>query len=55
MTIEKNGKIYKATENVSSWTVSREIGRVSVSYNIPKEDCPTFDALKSYVIENDLF
>lgn len=55
MKIEKNGNVYKVAENATSWTVSREIGRVSVSYNVPKEDCPTFDLLQKYVIENDLF
>lgn len=55
MIIEKNGKTYKTTENVSSWTVSIVNDRVTVSVNVPKEECPTFDSLQKYVIENDLF
>lgn len=55
MTIEKNGKIYTAKENKESWTVSTKIGRVDVSYNVPKDDCPTFDALKAHVAASDLF
>lgn len=55
MKIEKNGKIYTAKENKTSWTVSTAIGRVDVSYNVPKDDCPTFDALKAYVAASDLF
>ena len=55
MTIEKNGKIYTAKENKTSWTVSTTLGRVDVTYNVPKADCPTFDALQAYVAANDLF
>lgn len=55
MKIEKNGKSFEVRENKTSWTVSRGEGIVSVSYNIPKDDCPTFDALTSYVNESDLF
>lgn len=55
MTIRKNGKTYTAKENKTSWTVSTTIGRVDVSYNVPKVDCPTFDTLKAYVAANDLF
>ena len=55
MTIEKNGKIYTTKENKASWTVSTTIGRVDVAYNVPKDDCPTFDALKAYVAASDLF
>ncbi|MCM1221517.1 MAG: hypothetical protein NC548_44270 [Lachnospiraceae bacterium] len=55
MTIEKNGKIYTAKENKASWTVSTTIGRVDVTYNVPKADCPTFDALQAYVAASELF
>lgn len=55
MIIEKNGKTYIVKDNRTSWTLSREEGIVSVSYNVQKDDCPTFDALKSYVIESKLF
>lgn len=55
MIIEKNGKIYTIRENKTSWTISTTIGRVDVSYNVPKSDYPTFDALKAYVVASDLF
>lgn len=55
MTIEKNGKIYTAKENKASWTVSAAADRVTVSVKVPKDDCPTFDALKAYVVASDLF
>nr|DAO90664.1 MAG TPA: hypothetical protein [Caudoviricetes sp.] len=55
MTIEKNGKTYTTKENKTSWTVSTMIGRVDVTYSVPKVDCPTFDALKAYVAASDLF
>lgn len=55
MTIEKNGKVYAVRENKVSWTVSRKAGRIDVSFNVPKDDCPTFDALKDYVAASNLF
>jgi len=55
MNIEKNGKIYATKENKSSWTISTTIGRIDITYTVPKTDCPTFDALKAYVAANDLF
>lgn len=55
MTIEKNGKVFTVRENKNSWTVVRAEGRVSVSCNVPKEICRTFDELKAYIAENDLF
>jgi hypothetical protein len=55
MTIEKNGKIYKVTEQSKTWTVSTDKNNVTVSAKITKADCPTFDDLKMFVAENDLF
>lgn len=55
MKIEKNGKTYDVKENKASWTLTTEAGIVSVSYNVPKDDCPTLDALRAYVIESNLF
>ncbi len=55
MIIEKNSKTYTTRENKASWTVSITIGSVDITYNVPKADCPTFEALKSYVVASDLF
>lgn len=55
MTIKKNGKVYTVRENKASWTVSKGEGRVSVSYNVPKSVCATFDALTAYITESNLF
>lgn len=55
MKIEKNGRIYTVKENGASWTVSTEVGRVDISYNVPKDDCSTFEALKDFVAVSDLF
>lgn len=60
MTIEKNGKVYAVRENKASWTVSvkiavNEIERVNITANVSKTDCPTFDSLKAFVAENDIF
>lgn len=56
MHIEKNGKIYTVTENLKSWSVKTESGKVSVSYSIQKELCPTFEELCEYLLtDNKLF
>lgn len=55
MTIEKNDRVYTAKENKASWTVSRKCGHIDILYNVPKEFCPTFDELKAFVTENELF
>mgnify|MGYP003185167218 CR=1 FL=1 len=55
MTIEKNNKIYTVKENKMSWTISTKIGDVEVSYNVQKADYPTFESLKAFVAENNLF
>lgn len=55
MTIEKNGKIYTVRENKASWTVSTKAERVDITANVSKADCPTFETLKAFVIENNIF
>ena len=55
MIIKKSDKEFSVIENKNSWTVSIAIDSVSMSYNVPKEICPTFDDLKSYVNECNLF
>lgn len=56
MTIEKNGKTYKVVENAKSWTVSiLSDCNVTVAAKISKSDCPTFDDVKTFIAENDLF
>lgn len=55
MTIERNEKTYSVRENMKSWTVSIKLNSLSVTYNMSKSDCPTFDELKAYVAQNNLF
>lgn len=55
MNIEKNGKVYTVRENAKSWTVSTSAERVTINANVSKADCPTFDDLKAFVAENDIF
>ena len=55
MTIKKSGKVYTVRENKKSWTLSTKNGNVSLVSNVQKADCPTFDDLKVYVVESDLF
>lgn len=55
MTIEKDGKVYAVRENAKSWTVTRAAERVTINVNVSKADCPTFESLKAFVAENDIF
>lgn len=55
MKIEKNGNIYRVKENERSWALSLEIGAVASTYNVTKEDCPTFESLEKFVAENSAF
>lgn len=55
MIISKNGKDFTVKENKKSWTVSAESDRVTVSVNVPKDICPTIDALHAYIVESNLF
>lgn len=55
MTIEKNDKVYMVRENKQSWTISIKFGQVDVVYNVPKAGCPTFDDLKEFIVENEMF
>lgn len=55
MIIKIQDKIYAVRENKASWTVSITIGRVGVTYNVSKNDCPTFDKLKAYMETSNLF
>lgn len=51
MAIEKNEKTYSVRENMKSWTVSIKLNSLSVTYNVSKSDCSTFDELKAYVAQ----
>lgn len=53
MTIEKRERIYNVKENKLSWSVSASIGSVTITYNVPKTDCKTFDELKEFIAESD--
>lgn len=55
MEIEKNGKTYSVKENEKSWTLFWIEGRVSLNYNVKKEDCKTFEELKKFVETNSAF
>ena len=55
MNIEKNGNTYSVKESATMWELSAQLGNVTVSYNVKKSDCPTFDELKQFVAENNVF
>ena len=55
MKIEKNGNIFFVKENEKSWTIERKEGKLTISYNVPKEECATWEALVRFVSESEAF
>lgn len=55
MYITKNGKEYSVTEYRDKWTVKHDSGKLSIAYDVSKELCPTADALRVYVCNNNIF
>ncbi len=55
MRIEKDGRVYVVTETAKQWNIKTDASKMGVFYNIPKEICETFNDLKRYVAENELF
>lgn len=55
MIIEKNGKRYIVEEFNSKWNLSLEHEKLSVTFSVLKEDCPTFDILKEFVLNDKTF
>lgn len=55
MHIEKNETTYSVSEFQNKWVVKTKKGKITVSYEVSKELCPTEDDLWDYVQTNDLF
>lgn len=49
LTIKKGEKEFVVEDTKEMWLVSRDEGRVSVSYKVTKEDCPTFEQLQLFI------
>lgn len=56
MRIEKNGKNYEITEAQNTWNVILVAqSSISAKVVVTKKDCPTFDDLKKFILENKIF
>lgn len=55
MTIIKDERQYNVTETTTKWVIKVLEGKVSLKYEISKQDCPTFEDLQNFVSENKLF
>lgn len=49
-----DNKEYIINEYKTKWTVKVQNGKVTASYNFPKSDFETVDALKEYLAKNDI-
>ena len=54
MIIEKNGLIYNVKETATEWMLELSLSGVDVTYKVLKADCPTLEALKEFVANNDV-
>lgn len=54
-TVQKNDKTYTVKECKNHWNISTEIGKLSVSYQVPKDMCATFEELKQYIESENMF
>lgn len=52
MEIIKSDTVYTVMENLKNWTVKKESGKLSVSFNVSKELCKTEQELQKYVLSN---
>ncbi|MDR3263682.1 MAG: hypothetical protein LBT30_05160 [Clostridiales bacterium] len=55
MIIIKNEKNYSVFETKTKWKISIVKTELSIDYNISKKDIPTFEALKEYILSEDIF
>ena len=53
MIVEKNEKTYTVTETLNKWVVKSDIGKLSVSVEISKELCNSFEDIQRYLYDND--
>ncbi len=54
MIIQTDQKEYEVTETEKKWIAKRTQGKVVIKYEVPKEECTTFDDLKKRIIEGTL-
>ena len=55
MTIKKGDNIYMVKELKEKWKVSKGSDNLSLSFDVSKELCSTWDELYKYVLSNELF
>ena len=55
MTIKKGEFVYYVTESAAKWIVKKNIEKLTVSVEVPKDLCQTEDALRKYVLSSDIF
>ncbi len=53
MIIEKNGKVYMVTELHDKWSVDTDSGKLSITFSVSKDLCPTVDELRKYIMNNN--
>ena len=45
MNIKKGNKVYIVREYAKSWSVLRQVGDLTLTFNVPKTLCESFDEL----------
>lgn len=55
MSIIKNDISYHVDELSDCWKICADLGKISVCYKVPKNECKTYDDVNEYVQNSDLF
>lgn len=49
MSIEKNGKKYEVSERSYKWVLKDSNGKVTIKFEVSKQDCPTVEDLERFI------
>lgn len=56
MIVEKNGKTYKIISQETKFTIKLVSDlKLKIEFNLSKNEYSTFDDVKNYIMENDMF
>lgn len=55
MIVEKNNKSYNVTESDTKWKISLEDGKLSVAFEVSKNDCVAINDVQEYIMNNEIF
>lgn len=55
MTVQKGEMQYRIEEQETGWKVEAVNGKLTVCYKLTKEDCPTIEDVRRFILQDDTF